>query len=644
MSERKKRFETWMYSGAGVLLIFGCVVAVNMISSAVRARVDLTENRLFTLSKGTRDLIKSLDTPVSLRFYTTQDEGMPVFMKSYARQVEDLLLEIKQSAGGKIALQKFDPKPDSDAEDSANLDGVTGQAIDMEKSIYLGLAASCLDHAAALPFLSPSREDLLEYDIARLIAQVSRPKKPVIGVMSALPVFGNAPNPMMMQMGQRGSEPWQFLTDLQADFDVREVQASVAEIDKDITLLMLVHPADLSEETEYAIDQFLMRGGRLAVFVDPLCLSAGGGQQQMMMGMGGGQDSSTLKKLFAAWGLSMETGKVVADMTYRSVFNRDGQPSVVPAVLRLTMEAVDSKDVLTSGIDNLMMPFAGALTGKPPEGVRMDVLIRSSTQAQIVDGMTARFSEKQVLKDFAPANTEYPMAVRLHGKFKSAFPDGKPEKKAEAEKPDAEKKGEEKAKDAEKGAGQLKESTEESAVVVVADADFLADQFCVRSGNLFGQKIVMPANGNLALVQNVVDQLAGDTRLIGVRSRGAQSRPFTLIQKMEAEAQGRYQEKINSLERDLEETEQRLGEIQQAKKDANQQFILSPEQQAEIDRFHKKRAKARQELKEVRKEFRGDVESLETTIKWVNIAGMPLLVALAGVALALAARKREKAA
>lgn len=655
MSEKKKQLETWLYSAAGVAGLFVIVVLANWIAGMVRARVDLTESRLFTLSEGTRELVKSLDAPVSLRFYATGDESMPVFMKSYARQVEDFLLEVKGASGGKIVLQKFDPKPDSDAEDSANLDGVTAQAVDLDRSIYLGVAASCLDQVAALPFLSPSREDLLEYDVARLIAQVSRPKKNVIGVMSSLPVFGNMPNPMMMQMGQRGSEPWVFLNDLQGDYDVREVQTSVTEIDEDITLLVVIHPTDLSEEVEYAIDQFLMRGGRLMVFVDPLCLAAGGGNPQQMM-MGGPQDSSTLKKLFEAWGVTLEPGKVVADMEFRSIFNRDGGPSVVPVVLRLTAGALDSKDVITSGIDDLMFPFVGSLSGKPAEGLTMETLIRSSRQSQLADAMTARFSEKQILKDFAPANTEYAMAVRLRGKFKTAFPDGKPgEKKEEGEKGDGKKEGDKKGDDkaaqdgdkkddAKKEAAGLKESKEETAVIIVADADFLSDQFAVRMGNLFGQRIVMPANGNLALVQNMVDQLAGDTRLIGVRSRGSQRRPFTLIQKMEAEAQARYQEKINSLERDLEETEQRLSELQRGKQDATQAMILTPEQQAEVERFHKRRAEVRMELKQVRKEFRQDVESLETTIKWINIAGMPALVAVVGVVLALAARRRETAA
>jgi len=645
MSEKKKRLETWLYSAAGVVGILVIMVAANWIFGSIRARIDLTESRLFTLSKGTGELIKGLDTQVSLRFYATGDEAMPVFMKAYARQVEDLLLEIKGNSGGKIVLQKFDPKPDSDAADSAELDGVSAQAVDLDRSIYLGLAASSLDNVAALPFLSPSREDLLEYDIARLIAQVSRPKKAVIGVMSSLPVFGSAPNPMMMQMGQRGSELWAFLSDLQGDYDVREVQASATEIDKEITLLLVVHPAGITEESEYAIDQFLMRGGRLMIFVDPMCLAAGGGQPQQMM-MGGAQDSSTLKKLFEGWGVTLEPGKVIADMEYRSVFNRDGGPSIVPVVLRLTKDALDSKDVITSGIDDLMFPFAGVLSGKPAEGIQMETLIKSSKQSQLVDSMTARFSEKQILKDFAPSNTEYALAVRLRGKFKTAFPDGGPGEIKEVTKKDDAKAGEKKddaKKEATKAGSGLKESKEESAVIIVADADFLSDQFSVRTGNLFGQRIVMPANGNLALIQNMVDQLGGDTRLIGVRSRGSQRRPFTRIQKMEAEAQSRYQEKINSLERDLEETEQRLSELQRGKKDANQTTILSPEQQAEVERFHKRRAQVRMDLKEVRKEFRQDVESLETTIKWINIAGMPLLVAVAGVGLALAARKREKA-
>src|SRR5947208_8447196 len=273
---KKKQFETILYSTVGVAAMFVLLVGFNVVSAAFKQRIDLTKERAYTLSQGTKAILKKIDTPVKIRFYCTRAENATpetVFLRNYAQQVEDLLEEFKQNAGSKLLIQKFNPLPDSDAEDSAKLDGIEGQAVSAEgEPFYLGVAVNMLDESVAIPFLSPSRERMLEYDVARAISQVITPQKPVVGVMSALPVFGEF-NPMMARMGQRGQEPWILITELKRDFTVKEVSLAVDRIDDDIKVLVVIYRREISEAAQFAIDQFVLRGGKAVVFLDPLSIA-----------------------------------------------------------------------------------------------------------------------------------------------------------------------------------------------------------------------------------------------------------------------------------------------------------------------------------------------------------------------------------
>ena len=641
---KKKPFETILYSAVGVAAMFVLLVGFNVVTAALKQRIDLTKERAYTLSDGTKAILKKIDTPVKIRFYCTRAENATpetVFLRNYAQQVADLLDEFKQYAGGKLTIQKFNPTPDSDAEDSAKLDGIEGQAISAEgEPFYLGIAISMLDETVALPFLSPSRERMLEYDVARAISQAITPQKPVVGLMSGLPVLGEF-NPMMMRMGQRGQEPWIVVNELKRDFTVKEVALGVDKIDDDIKVLVVIYPREISDGAQYAIDQFILRGGKLVAFLDPLSIADNRNSNPSNPLQGAMASGATMDKLLKAWGIEFDVSKAVADMTFKTnIRGQDGRPQAAAAVLSLTKDAMNADDVLTSQLDNLLLPYPGVFTGTPAAGLKETVLLKTSKNSQLIEKIMAQFGGGE--KDFKASDKEYALAIRLTGKFKTAFPDGKPGEKAGEKKNEEEKKEGEDKKPETKPDNSLKESSTDGVVILVGDSDLIFDPVCVQVQNIFGQKIVIPQNGNLNLAQSMVEQLAGDSNLIAVRSRATLNRPFTVVKKMEERAQESYRSKIKELEAGLSETQQKLNELQRTK-EKGQRFILSPEQQQEVAKFRQKEADAKKELKQVRKNLRRDVDSLEDRLKWVNILAMPLIVSLSGVALAVYKRKRTAA-
>lgn len=637
---QKKSFQTILYSTVGVLVMLVILVAFNFIAGALRMRLDLTQEKAYTLSDGTRAILKKLDTPVTIRFYCTQSESATpetVFLKSFARKVEDLLTEYRQVAGGKIKIEKYDPQPDSDAEDSARLDGIEPQALAGVDRFYLGLAVKCLDEVQSIPFLAPNRERLLEYDLARIIVRATNPEKPVIGVMSPLPVFGMPSNPMMQQMGQQGSQPWTIISELKNDFSVRRIGMDVDKIDDDVKLLVVIAPKDITDKAQYAIDQFIMRGGKLLAFLDAQCLADSRQQNQMMMNMGGG--GSSLDKLLKAWGLQFDSSKAVADLKYKmQLRGRNGEPQEAPAWLGLTADAIDRDDVATSQIDNVWLPLCGAFTGTPQDGLKQTVLLHSSKDSQLVDAMLANLSGESTMKEFKPSGVNYNLAIRLTGKFKTAFPDGAPQDaKSEDEKKDEAKPDESKAGDS------LKETRSDNTVVLFGDADLLFDPFTIRRIDSPFGALQMPMNANLNLAQNIIEQMTGDNNLIAVRSRATLSRPFTRVKEIEAAANKKFQSEIKRLEDSAAEAQRKVNELQAQKQDKDQRFILSPEQRLELEKLRKEEVDTRKRLKQVQKDLRKEVVSLQTRLKWINILAVPLAVTATGVVIAMVNRRKTSA-
>jgi ABC-type uncharacterized transport system involved in gliding motility auxiliary subunit len=637
---KQKKFETLLYSALGVAIMFVVIVAVNLLANAAKGRVDLTADKLYTLSPGTKSILKKLDTPVEVRYYFSQSEArVPSDIRTYANQVEDLLEEFREASGGKVRIRRIDPKPDTEAEEMAQADGLEGQPTGplSPENYFFGLVVSLDPEKAAIPFLQPQRERLLEYDLARAIGSVISTNKPVVGVMTGLPMFGQPMNPMMMRMGQRGQRPWVFIQELRRDYTVKQIQMDTDAIDDDVQVLIVAHPKNISDKAQYAIDQFVLRGGKLLALLDAQCFIDRDQSQpnNPLAGMlpGGG---SSLPKLLQTWGMAFENSKVVADLSYtREIAFQEGQrPQPMPTFLFVNPDGLDRKDVVTAQIDNLLLPQAGAFSGTPATGLEKTVLVHTSKKSEFVDGMTAQFSPQKIMDDFKASGTEHALAVRLKGKFKTAFPEGKP---AET-KPDEENKDK---KDEKKPAdNSLKESKTESVVILVGDSDFLFDNFCVQINPLFG--IATPINGNLGLAQNMVEQLAGDANLVGTRSRGALRRPFTVVQKMQTEAEDQYRDKIRKLNEELQTAQTQLNEMQ-AKKEPGQKQILTPEQQSKIAEFQKKQRDTQRELRDVRKQLRQDITSLENWLKATNIAGVPLLVIVAGLCVFVVRKQRTKA-
>jgi ABC-type uncharacterized transport system involved in gliding motility auxiliary subunit len=631
---KSKSVEAYLYSAVGVGAMLALLAGFNLVTAAFKVRLDVTQERAHTLSAGTRAILAKLDTPVKARFYCTRVENATpetVYFTTYARQIEDLLDALRQAANGKLVVEKYNPQPDSDAEDLAKLDGIEGQPLPpYGEPFYLGASFSILDTKVAVPFLSPTRERLLEYDLMRAISRVIAPEKPVIGVMSALPVFGMPMNPMMMQMGRQGQDPWLFISELQRDFTVREVPLTAEKIDDDVKVLVVLYPRDISETAQYAIDQFVLRGGKLLAFVDPLSIADN--RNNMMNPMQRASASgANLEKLLKAWGVEYDPTKVVSDMTFKTTIGgRDGRPQETPTVLSLTRDGMSADDLLTSQLDNLLLPYPGAFTGTPAAGLTETVLLKSSPNSMLTEKMLAEFGG--IERDFKPSGNSYALAVRLVGKFKSAFPDGKPGAKADAgtnQPPAAAEAG-------------LKESAQENTVILVADSDILFDPVVARVQNLLGFRIVDPLNGNLNLGQSMVELLAGDSDLIAVRSRASLNRPFTVVRQMEEAAQDKFRSRIRDLETSAQETQQKLSELQRTK-GKDQRFVLSPEQQAELLKLRKKEAEVNRELKELRRNLKREVVSLQNWIKVLNIAAMPLAVTLAGILVAVYKRKKTAA-
>jgi len=608
-----RKFEHLIYSAVGLAALFLILVAVNFFITRAPVRVDLTQGNLYTLSDGTKKILRNLAAPVTVKLYVSQGESVPVQLRGFAQRVEDLVREFQIAANGNLRIEKYNPRPDSEEEDAAQLDGVEPQQLMTGEQFYLGIAVSQLERKQAIAAVTPQRERLLEYDLVRAIARTASPQRPKIGLMAGLPVLGEKFNPFTRQ----SSEPWVLANELRREFDVKEVPMSAKEIDKDINVLLLVHPRDAQPETEYALDQFVLRGGKLIAFVDPYAYFD---QAPQMPGVPPQPSSSTLPQLFKAWGVQMDPGKVISDV----VFASGGGQRFTPTVLSLNRSAFNRDDIVAGSIETLLYAFGGAFQVKSVEGIRVTELVRSSANSMLVDNANATRAGDEATKSFQPSGKSLPLALRLTGKFKTAFPQGLKEK----DKPIA-------------GTPTLHESSGENSVTLVADVDLLADGAAVDVQEVFGRRIVVPSNGNLAFALGMVEQVAAGDELISLRSRTAAFRPLTVVRELEAEAQKQYFGKIQSLEDELQKTTAKLQELQKAQGAAGKSVqLLSPEQQAELDRFRKTVAESRLALKEVRKNLRQDAESLVFWTKVANIVLMPLLVTFFGLLVAFLRKRR----
>ena len=614
----------------GLVLLAAVLGAANLILASMSLRIDLTAEGLYTLSKGSKAVLGKLDENVTLKFYFSSSSAeTPMAVKTYANQVQSLLKEYELAGNGNIVLEAYDPKPDSDAEEWAQRYGIEPQNMTpFGQPVYFGLVAVCGDREETLAHLSQRTESTLEYDVTRLVTRVAWPERPVLGLMTSLQgVMGQQPNQMMMMQGQRPQPGWAAFTELSKDYEVREISPTAESIDSDVKALVVLHAKDLSEKTLFAIDQFVIKGGRLIACVDPFSvmdmLSSRQQQNPMMMQMGGQDGPSTLGKLFEAWGVSFDTSKLVADLAAATKLGAgNGRAEENPAFLSLTSGNMDDGDIVVSGLTQVMLPFSGALSFAKTEGIEFEPLMTtSSDSACMIDRMGAQFGMGAMMKDLRPDGVKRTLAARISGTFKTAFPKG----------PDW----------TEGSTNAIPEvvASGKGAVVIFADSDFLADNFCVQTMNTIFGPIAQPINDNLVLFSNIIEQYAGREELIGVRSRGPSNRPFVKVNELEAKAMAKWQRKQSELEAALQETQQRLSALQK-QKSGNDRMILSREQQEEIAQFRKVQADTRRQLKNVRKELTADIDSLGLMLKVLNILAIPALVIFFGIFRGLKRRKR----
>jgi ABC-type uncharacterized transport system involved in gliding motility auxiliary subunit len=600
------------------------------LSSFGNRGADFTEKQIHTLSDGTRAILGEIGAPVVLRYYASRNtDYMPEEIKLHMRRVDDLLKEYASLSKGKLRIENLDPQPDTDAEDSANLDGINGQRMD-DQNLYFGIAISCLDKTSVIPFIDPRQETMLEYQLSKAIAEVSAPSKPKIGVMSALSLKGE---PAGMP-GQQGVPGWVIYQQLKQSFDIEDIPMTTTTIDpKSIKVLMLFHPAEITPEAEFAVDQYLLGGGTVVACLDAFSVAAqmtGGGNP--MMGMPGTPATSTLPTLLKSWGVSFESGKVLADPTYstRMAGNRDAL-----AVLTLTKDAMPQADsVITKDLDTVTLFLPGAFTVNATEGIKANPLIKSSNGSGFVDSMRASQLDPALSTSFRPSGTAYDLVTYLSGNFKTAFPDGKPQAAAptdgaQPKKPEA-------------NANQLKQSASAGHVFLIADVDAFYDRFAYNLQNFGGVQMASPINGNASLLFNLLDQATGSKHLIGSRSRSAIRRPFTVVQKMEAEFNQQVGTKIEEFQEKQKAAEQKLSELQ-SQKSSGKELYLSPEQEAEIRKLRKEQVEYSKLIREQEKDLRRQKDKLAGKITLLNVAVMPLLVTLFGLGLFIQRRRSTRA-
>jgi ABC-type uncharacterized transport system involved in gliding motility auxiliary subunit len=628
------RFQNVSRSFLGLAVVIVIAIAVNVILSTFNLRKDLTEEKLYTLSEGTRGILKDLPEPVTLKlFFNGSNAEVPIQIKSFVRRVEDLLTEYRVHGKGNIIIEQYDPKPDSDAEEWAQRYGLSGQSLGfMGPMLYLGLVATGGDADATLPVLDPQAEQMLEYNLTRMITRVATPNKPVVGVMSSLSVMGSPAPPYPMPGQPPPSPGWFTFKDLGKDYDVREIGMDVDRISDEIDSLVLVHPKDLSDSAQFAIDQYVLRGGTLLVFVDPLCVTALESQQPQMQGMP--SNASNLTRLFPAWGITFDAAKVVADLdaSSRLRMGNGNQVQESPVWLSLHKQNMNAEDILTARLEFVMLPYAGAFTVADDKDIEVTTLLSASKRSSLVDAMTAQYSIDGIRRAFKSGNEEMALAVRLHGLFKTAYPDGAP--KADGEAPAADAAGE--GPDT-----SLKASTEKSTILLVGDADMLFDRFAVQAMNFLGHQAHQPINDNLAFFLNALEQTSGSSALVGIRTRGKTERPFDVVLDLQREAQARYLAEETRLQEELMTAQQRLSSLQ-SQKDKSQQFILSAQQQREIQNFQEQVRLTKKELKLVRRSLREDIEKLGVKIKVINILLIPALVIVAGIAFGVYRKKKTR--
>jgi ABC-type uncharacterized transport system involved in gliding motility auxiliary subunit len=621
------------------------LISVNIIAGRLFAwRLDLTGEHLYTLSRGTQRTLARIEEPITLRFYysTRLADEVPSY-GVYAQRVRELLDQYVAAAHSKIRLEVYNPLPFSDAEDRAVAFGLQGVPVDVGgEQVYFGLAATnSTDDQQVIAFFQPERERFLEYDLTKLVHSLAFPKKTVVGLISTLPLEGD----MMAMMRGRPAEPMAIMEQLQQLDTVKPLAASIDAIPPDVDVLMLVHPQNLPDKTLFAIDQFVLKGGKALIFVDPLSELQASHPSQL--NPPGSPTASNLERLFKSWGFKVPANTVAGD-------RRDAQRVGVPgsgggtrpldyiAWLNLKTDNLNRTDMITADLSHVMLATAGII--EPIEGAKTTIepLITTSPDSMKIpaEKLTGLPDVAGLLAEFKPDDKRYILAAHVTGTAESAFPDGPP-KPPEPAKPET-KEGETPAEPAASAAEWLKQSAKPINIVVVADTDMLDDRFWLQKQEFFGQRLLVPTANNGDFIANAIEVLAGGDDLVGLRSRGTSARPFEVVERIQQEAQARYSAEERALQARLKDTQAKLASLT-GKDQANAPASLSAEQTKTIEEFRADMVQTRRQLRDVQAALRSNIGRLKTGLEFLDIALIPIIVAAAAIVLgALRLRRRSR--
>ncbi len=620
----------------GVILF----LSVNILASAWlrSARIDLTENRLYSLSEGTKEVLSTIDEPITVRFFLSGriPEQNPVYA-NFSKRVRDLLENFASLSDGKLKLEIFDPEAYSPEEDKALALGLHGVAMGVSgEQGYFGLAAvNSSDEKKVIPYFDPSREPLLEYDLTKLVFSLTHPKKPVVGLLSSIPMGAD---PM------RSFRPWAIFEQIKQFFELRSLRGSDVGIDEDVDILFIAHPQNLNEKQLYDVDQFILRGGRALICVDPYSETGVARFKTAARERKGNPVASkpipysTLAKLFDAWGVEFATDTMVGDLGSAQQVSLSGPRSrAVDYLLWLALGegTLDRDDVITSQIDTLNLASSGYFTLREDSGLTMQPLLKSTSETMLIptSKMDPQPNPDALLREFHSDNTRFTLAARIHGTVKTAFPGGSPASAGSTSSDSG---------DAESGASEhehLSESSAPANIIVIGDTDFLADNFWIRAQNFMGQKLAVPFAGNADFVINILDNLSGSDALIGLRSRGLSFRPFLRIEDIRRQAEQRYRDREQDLRKNLTEAELKLNELREQGVGENA-AVMTQESKAALEAYRREILVLRKELRNVQHALIKDIDSLDSVFKLVNIWAVPLLVSILALVLAFIRRAR----
>lgn len=635
-------------------LVFVAAVTANN-SLLTGLRIDLTEDNLYTVSPGTRNVLASIVEPINVYLFFSDSETADIApLRNYANRVREMLEELESAAGGNLVLHVIDPVPFSEDEDRAAQFGLQPITLGLGQSLYFGLAATnSVGDEEVIEIFNPDRERFLEYELARMIYGLARPDKVVVGVHAGVSMTAG-----FDPQTQRVTEPWIVYSQAGQLFEMRSLPPGFTEIEDDVDLLWLVHPRSLEDETLYAIDQFVMGGGRALIFVDPFAeVDMAAAMDPAAMAAGSASD---LAPLLGGWGVEFSAGEVVADNQYALSVTTglSMRPVRHLGLLGLDATAIDPEDVITDGLYNINVGTAGHFSVADDSTVVLQPLLSSSGNAETLPAIQMQMltDPEALLDDFAPSGESYILAARLTGPLGSAYPDGPPAEvlpDAEGDLADGADSGEdddtgvdtgsEGPADSESAQARADSahlaSTDSANVILVGDVDILSDRLWVQQQNFLGQTLATAFANNGDFLINALDNLSGSADLIGIRARGTYSRPFTRVQALRRQADAQFRQTEQRLQAELTETENRLGELQDARTDQGS-LLMSDEQQAEIQRFLDEQVRIRQELRGVQRNLDRSIERLGTVLQFINIGLVPLLLTAAAL-LAVVVRRRR---